>query len=289
LKLRSKADLLLVIATIIWGSTFVIVKEALADASPFPFLAVRFMLAGILMWLVMVRGRIDRQALIPSLVLGLFLFAGFALQTWGLVFTTPSKSAFITGFSVIMVPIILVFRGYRVRAANLGGALLGMVGLYFIILPSTLSAVNRGDILTVLGAISFAAHIVLVGFYTRRFSFLHLAPAQILVVGLLATLSLRMETHWVLDWTIRLGFAIGFTAVFATAFAFAAQLWAQQYTSAAHTALIFTLEPVFATLASRTLTGERLGGKVLLGSSLILAGMVISERWGGAGPTPVEG
>jgi drug/metabolite transporter (DMT)-like permease len=83
--------------------------------------------------------------------------------------------------------------------------------------------------------------------------------------------------------------AIMVTAVLATAFCFGTQVWAQQYTPPAHTALIFALEPVFAALTSRVVIGEHLGGKVLLGSGLILAGMLISELWGGAAPAPVEG
>jgi len=286
---RSKAEILLVVTTFIWGSTFVIVKGALLDASPFPFLAIRFILAGLLMWLVMGRGRLDRQALLPSLVLGILLFAGFAFQTWGLTSTTPSKSAFITGVSVILVPLISLFHGYRLRGANLGGAGLGMLGLYFLVLPSGLGAVNRGDLLTLFGAISFAVHIMLVGAYTRRFSFQHLAPGQILVVGIVATLAVPIGPAWVVHWTGRLIFALAVTAIFATGFAFGVQVWAQQYTPPAHTALIFALEPVFAALTSRLVTGEHLGGKVLVGSGLILAGMVISEMWGGAAPAPVEG
>jgi drug/metabolite transporter (DMT)-like permease len=286
---RSKAEILLVVTTFIWGSTFVIVKGALLDASPFPFLAIRFILAGLLMWLVMGRGRLDRQALLPSLVLGILLFAGFAFQTWGLTSTTPSKSAFITGVSVILVPLISLFHGYRLRGANLGGAGLGLLGLYFLVLPSGLGAVNRGDLLTLFGAISFAVHIMLVGAYTRRFSFQHLAPGQILVVGIVATLAVPIGPAWVVHWTGRLIFALAVTAIFATGFAFGVQVWAQQYTPPAHTALIFALEPVFAALTSRLVTGEHLGGKVLVGSGLILAGMVISEMWGGAAPAPVEG
>jgi len=286
---RSKAEILLVVTTFIWGSTFVIVKGALLDASPFPFLAIRFILAGLLMWLVMGRGRLDRQALLPSLVLGILLFAGFAFQTWGLTSTTPSKSAFITGVSVILVPLISLFHGYRLRGANLGGAGLGLLGLYFLVLPSGLGAVNRGDLLTLFGAISFAVHIMLVGAYTRRFSFQHLAPGQILVVGIVATLAVPIGPAWVVHWTGRLIFALAVTAIFATGFAFGVQVWAQQYTPPAHTALIFALEPVFAALTSRLVTGEHLGGKVLVGSALILAGMVISEMLGGAAPAPVEG
>jgi drug/metabolite transporter (DMT)-like permease len=286
---RTKADLLLVVATFIWGSTFVVVKGALADASPLPFLSLRFILAGVLMLGVMARGRLPRPTLLPILFLGILLFAGFAFQTWGLVFTTPSKSAFITGFSVILVPLISLFHGYRLRPANVGGAGLGLLGLYFLVAPSAAEAVNRGDVLTLFGAVAFAFHVVMVGNYTRRYTFLHLAPGQILVVGIIATLATPFSSSWAPHWTSRLIFGIVVTAIFATAFAFSVQVWAQQYTPPSHAALIFALEPVFAALTSRVVTKEHLGGKVLLGSALILAGMVISEVWGGAVPAPVEG
>jgi drug/metabolite transporter (DMT)-like permease len=92
-----------------------------------------------------------------------------------------------------------------------------------------------------------------------------------------------------LHWTRGLILTLVITAILATGFAFSVQNWAQQYTPPAHTALIFALEPVFAALTSRILTGERLGGKVLLGCGLILGGMVVSELWGGTAPSPVEG
>jgi drug/metabolite transporter (DMT)-like permease len=289
LRQRTKAEALLVVATFIWGSTFVVVKGALADAPPFPFLAARFLLAGVLVLWVMARGRLPREALGPSLLLGSFLFAGFAFQTFGLLSTTPSKSAFITGFSVILVPLISLVQGYRMRPANAAGAGLGLLGLYFLLAPSSVGAVNRGDIMTLFGAIAFAIHIVLLGTYSRRVSYLHLAPAQILVVGIIAAAVIPIRASYTLHWTSRLVMAIAVTAVFATAFCFGVQVWAQQYTPPAHTALIFALEPVFAALTSRVVTKEHLGGKVLVGSAFVLAGMVISEIWGGAKPSPVEG
>ena len=286
---RTKAEILLVVITFIWGSTFVVVKGALSDAAPFPFIAIRFVLAGLLVFGVLARGNLPRATLLPSLWLGLVLFSGYAFQTWGLILTTPSKSAFITGSSVILVPLISIFYGYPMRAANAAGAGLGLLGLYFLVLPHGVSAVNRGDVLTLFGAIAFAVHIVLVGIYTRRFSFLHLAPGQILTVGLIATLAIPFAPAATVHWTGRLIFALALTAIFATAFAFGTQVWAQQYTPPAHTALIFALEPVFAALTSRVVTQEHLGGKVLVGCAFILAGMVISEIWGGAAPSPVEG
>jgi drug/metabolite transporter (DMT)-like permease len=152
-----------------------------------------------------------------------------------------------------------------------------------------MAAVNRGDMLTLAGAFSFAVHIILVGHYTKKFSFLHLVPVQILAVGLLSLVALPFVPDQTLHLTGRLVVAILVTAVLATGLAFSIQNWAQQYTPPAHTALIFALEPVFAALSSWLVIGERLGGRVLLGSGLILAGMVISEVWGSRLPSPVEG
>ena len=281
--------MLLVVATFFWGATFVIVKGALADASPLMFVALRFLLAGSLMWLLMARGRIERRAILPSLLLGTFLFAGFAFQTWGLLYTTPSRSAFVTGFSVILVPLISHFSGYRLSRGNAAAAALGLAGLYFLVLPAGIAAVNRGDLLTLLAAVSFAVHITLLGTWSRRISFTQLAPVQIIVVGTIAIVAAPFAPSTPLHWTSGLVFAILVTAIFATAFAFGAQVWAQQYTPPAHTALIFALEPVFALLTSIIVTGVHFGAKEVLGFALILAGMIISERWGGTLPAPVEG
>ena len=332
--IRTKAEAFLVVITFIWGCTFVVVKGALADASPLPFLAVRFLLAGLLLLAILGRGQVGRETFLPGFILGLFLFAGYLFQTWGLVYTTPSKSAFLTGFSVILVPVILMLSSLRRRLnfpsfsqsssfveageressrfhdeadhrlhgregkgesqerlglANILGAILGLTGIYLLVAPSGVDGVNRGDILTLAGALSFAVHIVLVGHYTKKFSFLHLVPLQVLVVGLLSLAAFPLAANQTLHLTGRLVAAILVTAVLATGVAFSVQNWAQQYTPAAHTALIFALEPVFAALSSRLVTGEHFGGRVLVGSGLILAGMVASEIWGSNLPSPVEG
>jgi drug/metabolite transporter (DMT)-like permease len=293
--LRAKAEALLVLITLIWGSTFVIVKGALQDATSFAFIALRFVAAGLLLYGLLARGRVAPTAVLPGITLGVFLFGGYAFQTSGLALTTPSKAAFITGFSVILVPLLVMVGGTRLRPANIGGALLGLAGLYFLVVPSGFAEVNRGDLMVLVGAVSFALHIVMVGVYARKHSFLHLVPLQVLTVGALASLALPVvsgltaQASLHVHWTARLVIALIVTAVFATGVAFSVQNWAQQYTPAAHTALIFALEPVFAALTSWAVIGERLGGKTLLGSALILAGMVVSEVWGGASPAPVEG
>jgi drug/metabolite transporter (DMT)-like permease len=277
---RTQAELLLALVTFIWGATFVIVKDALRDSPPRPFVAIRFVFAGVLLWIVLAGGRLDRRALVPSALLGVFLFAGYAFQTWGLVFTTPSKSAFITGSSVIWVPVMLVALGRRLQVGTALGALLGFAGLYLLVVPTGISEVNRGDLLTVLAATAFAVHIVMVDRYTRRLPFQHLVPGQVLTVGVLAAVLWPFDPGTI-HWTARLTMALAVTGLLATAFAFTVQNWAQQYTPPAHTALIFTLEPVFAALVSRVVLGERLGGRSLIGAFLTLGGMLVSELWGG--------
>jgi drug/metabolite transporter (DMT)-like permease len=289
LRARSKAEALLVLVTLIWGSTFVVVKGALRYASPLPFVAIRFTLAGALLFLVLRGGWMSFRALAHGVVLGIFLFAGYLFQTSGLLYTTPSKSAFITGFAVILVPFFQTLHGFHLRKATVAGALLGLLGIYFLVMPSGLHAVNRGDLLTLIAATSFAVHIVLVGSYTRRFSFRHLVPVQILTVGLLAASAWPLGLRGQLSWTPGLVAAILLTALLPTAFAFSVQNWAQQFTPPAHTALIFALEPVFAALTSRLVLGEQFGGKIFLGAALILGGMIVSELWGGTPPSPVEG
>ena len=157
--------------TAIWGCTFVVVKGALADASPLPFLAVRFVLAGLLLLAILGRGQVARGAILPGFILGSFLFVGYLFQTHGLIYTTPSKSAFLTGFSVILVPLIVMLSGSRMGSGTLVGAVLGLAGIYLLVAPSGMATVNRGDLLTLVGACSFAVHIVLVGHYTKKFLF----------------------------------------------------------------------------------------------------------------------
>ncbi len=287
--IRTKAELSLAAITAIWGFTFVIVKGALADASPLPFLAVRFMLAGLLLLVVLGRGRVGRETLLPGSIMGVFLFGGYLFQTWGLVYTTPSKSAFLTGFSVILVPLIMMLLGQKLGPATLLGAALGLAGIYLLVAPSGMSGVNLGDIFTLVGATSFAVHIVLVGRYTKRFSFLHLVPVQILAVALLASAAMVVFPAQKWHFSARLAVAILVTALLATGVAFSVQNWAQQYTPPTHTALIFALEPVFAAISSWLVVGEHFQGRSLAGAGLILAGMVVSEIWGARVASPVEG
>lgn len=287
---RLKAELLLLGICIVWGASFVVVKGALVEASPLVFLTIRFTLAG-LVCAVALRfrpGHLSRQSMGAGGVLGLLLLGGYVLQVHGLLYTTPSKSAFITAFSVVLVPFLSALGGVRLRAANVAAAAAGLTGLYVLLAPSRLDAVNRGDLLTLAAAISFGCYIVWVGRYADRFDFRELVPIQILVVGLGSAIALPFDAHPRLDWTPGLTVAIAITALLSTALAFSVQNWAQRYTPPAHTALILSLEPVFTVLTSRWIMGEHMGGRMIAGSTLMLAGVLVSELWGGR-PAPIEG
>lgn len=290
--LRLKADLALGFNSFIWGATFVLIKSALADASPLVLLLLRFAIAAPLLLLIFARRGALRE---PGLaraggVIGLFLWAGYTFQTIGLQYTTPAKSAFITALSVVLVPLLVVVvfrRGLRLWVvAGVGAA---AVGMYFLTVPPGKFTMARGDLITLFCALAFAAHIVAVGHYIPRHGFAGLAVWQVAAALVLTTLALPLAastgleaTH--LHWTPRLALALAVTAVLATALAFSVQTWAQQFTSPTHTAILYSLEPVFAALTSYVVAGERLGRRELLGAGLILAGVLLAELRAAPGP-----
>jgi drug/metabolite transporter (DMT)-like permease len=289
---KLKADLLLIFCTLIWGATFVLVKDALANASVFVFLALRFLLATVV--LILMYGSQLRVAgasgFRAGALIGCCMFAGYAFQTAGLALTTPSKAAFITGFFVVFVPLLLALFGSRRAPLWVWfGALSAFVGLYFLAVPSSgLSALNRGDLLVLACAFMFALHVISIGHYSSRYSPGALTLIQVAVTALFTTLCVPLfglfgiEQHRVM-WTRGLILAVVTTGIFATAVAFSVQVWAQQYTSANHAAIIFTLEPVFAGLTSFFFYHERLSARSLVGAALILGGILIAEL---LGPTP---
>ncbi len=287
-----KADLLLAFCTLIWGATFVIVKSALADSSVFVFLALRFSLAAAVLAVIYrreiprLRARKFRDSpLAAGALMGGVLFAGFALQTAGIQFTTPSKAAFITGFSVVLVPVLLaLFAGLRIKPTVWAGALAALAGLYYLAVPAAdqFAHLNRGDLLVLGGAVMFALHIISVGEFSGRHSAGALSLVQVATMAALTLIAVPLFAiaGWQpprVNWTPQLIAAVLVTAILATAVAFSVQVWAQQHASPSHTAILFSLEPVFAAATSFMFFHERLGSRALAGAALILAGILLVE------------
>jgi drug/metabolite transporter (DMT)-like permease len=297
---RARAEFALLVITLIWGVTFTTVKNALADASPILFVAARFSLAAAGLIAIYHR-KLDLRTLLPGIAVGTLLFAGYAFQTVGLRWTTPSKSAFITGFTIPLVPLIssCVYRK-RPRPVELVGVLTATLGMALMTLQDVhllvdRIALNPGDVLTAAGAAAFAAHIVALGYFsswaTRRgIGFQSLAVWQILTAAAWGLLSFRwLDTPY---WHMSNGLwiALAITGLLATALAFTVQTWAQLYTTPTRTALIFSLEPVSAWLFSWLLTGEVLSPRATLGAVLIMAGILLVEmKRSDSGQHPTNG
>lgn len=275
------ADLALLLVALIWGSTFVLVKEAVNQVKPFSFIALRFALATLLMTLLFGRRlrALGRQGLLAGALIGVFLTAGYGFQTAGLQYTTASKAGFITGLSVVIVPFAawLILRR-RPTPNALAGVVLATIGLALLSLQTGESLkIEWGDLLVLGCAFSFALHIVTVGAFAPHMDPLALTTAQISVAALISgALALTVEGGWS-GFSGSVWFAAFFTGLLATSLAFAVQTTAQAFTTSTHTALIFATEPVFAALFGYLLAGERLTGRALLGCGLILAGMVVAE------------
>ena len=286
---RLRAELALAFCTLLWGSTFVVVKNSLDHASVFVFLALRFTLAGICMAVFrpQVFRVLQREEIFAGIRLGFFMFCGYAFQTAGLRYTTASNSGFITGSSVVLVPLILaLFWGKRATLWVYFGTVAAAGGLYFLTVPITgVAHLNRGDVLTFFAAISYAVHIILVGEYAKEHSAAALSVLQVLACAMMAWLT-AFGAHAIRWQMMRiepsrdLWIGVAICAVFATAVAFSLQLWAQQFTTPSHAAILFTLEPVFAVITSYLVLGERLGLRSLAGAALVLAGILAAELLG---------
>lgn len=288
---RLFADASLLVVSFIWGLTFVMVQDAVRAYPVLPFLATRFAIAflGLLPVLVWRRSYLRpgpheaplRKQLAAGAGIGFFLFAGYAFQMGGLVYTTPAKAAFITGLSVVIVPLLGWLLVHERPTWGLGlGVTLALIGLGMLSLSGLGAAgqINLGDVLVLGCAVSFALHLFITGRFAPRMNALILTLAQVATVTLLAGIgSMLFQPPPAWPPAGQPLFAALFTGLLATALAFAVQTTAQRFTTATHTGLIFATEPVFGALGSFLLIGERLGAAQLVGGGLILAGMLAAE------------
>ena len=274
-------DLSLVAVAFIWGATFVLVKRALADVSTLLFLTLRFAAASAVLALIF-RKQLRRSAgavgIWGGLIAGICLFGGYALQTAGLQFTSASKAGFITGLYIPLVPLFssLLYRRLP-QLSELAGIIMAFGGLVLMTFERDLFRFSRGDLLVIGCAVAFALHILVLGRFAPA------ANAGLLTVMQIATAAaLSAATFWWAEparvvWSADVAVALAVTSLLATALAFGVQTWAQRWSSPTRTALIFSLEPVFAWFASYVLAGELLSGRATLGAALILGGILLPE------------
>jgi drug/metabolite transporter (DMT)-like permease len=288
-----KAHILLVFVTLCWGTTFVQVKCALNYISPLSFNFFRMGIAAVAMCLVFHKdlARLTAKSARAGAFIGILLWLSYQLQTIGLKYTTPSKSAFLTGICVVLVPLLLALFFHRhINRWTSCGALVAFAGLFLMAFPAqsfNLKAVNGGDVLSLGCAVCFAFQIILLGRATQKHSFRQIAAVQITVCAfLMAAVNPALKAGFpslglpAITWNATVIWALLVTALLCTVLAFSVQAWAQQFTPPSHAALILSTEPVFAALMSWLYLGETLGVRGASGAGLILAGVLISELKG---------
>lgn len=276
-----RADLTLALISLIWGATFVLVKRALNDVTPVLYLALRFSLAAVLLAFYFrrrIQFRFSRHELGAGLRIGAVLMAGFILQTIGLQTTTPAKSAFLTGMYVVLVPFVnsSVYR-IRPRMPEIAGVLVAGLGMGLLSMHGETWSIARGDLLTILCAVAFAVQVVLLSHWAPIAGYESISLLQVAAAALVAVVATPLLETPSIQWSPAVLWAIILGGVLATAVAFVLQSWAQQRTSAARAAVIFSLEPVFAWALSWLVEGEPFTLRSATGAALILGGILLVE------------
>lgn len=275
-----QAEILLLLITILWGSTFTIVKKALLQVSPVLLVALRFWIATVVV-AVFMKGEfsnIKSGTILRGLAISVTFLGGFLFQTLGLRDTTPSNSAFITSLSVLLVPVLgfLIFR-HKPSVRTFFGILMATVGLILLLADTSNFSLHSGDFLTLICAFMFAFHILFLGRFVRQTNYRQLIFVMIAFSAILCSVMTPFLESPFITWDSWLIFYLLVLGVLATAAAFFIQAWAQQYSNPNHTALIFSLEPVFATIFAFIILKQRFSSKEWAGGILILLGIIASE------------
>jgi len=281
-------DLVLLLTAAIWGFAFIAQRSGMEAMGPFAFNATRFLAGGLTLWLVSrtfprqlkpagdPAGTSGKGLWLGGILTGLVLFAGASLQQVGLVETDAGKAGFITGMYVVLVPILGLLIGKRTSLFNWIGAVLAAVGLYLLMVTGGLS-IARSDLLVLIGALVWAVHVHLVGYFSPRFGAVKLAVTQFLICGVISLgVALVFEQP---EWNQLLAgiWPLLYAAFLSVAIAYTLQVVAQQWADPAHAAIILSLEGAFAALGGWLILGEKLGVRGLIGAGIMLAGMLVSQ------------
>ena len=282
--MRLKADLTLLLVSIIWGSAFVAQRVAGQLGSVYLFNGVRYLLAALVVLPVAIQGRrianplneISREQYKWMLIAGFILFMGSALQQVGLLYTTAGNAGFITGLYVVLVPIMLfLFWRERFHWLALVAVLLAGVGA-FLLSTGGRFQIQKGDALEWVGALFWTFHVIILGKYAAKFEPMSFSIGQLVVCGVL-NFGIGIFVEPMMSFSLPLAFAIAYTAFFSLGLCYTLQIWAQKHTPPADAALILSLESVFSVLSGWFLLDERLIAIQVFGCALIFIAVLLSQ------------
>ena len=282
-----RADVLMLITAMIWGSGFVAQTSGMDHIGPFLYSGLRFALGSLCLLPLVLRGSrqnshhepfLTRGLLIGGGLMGLALALGINLQQVGLLFTSVTNAGFITGLYVIVVPLLGLLIGHKTGLGTWFGAILAVVGMFLLSVGDQFQ-VASGDWLQLIGAFVWGGHVVLVGVFASRHDPIRLAFLQFTTCAVVSlVLALCLET-FDLNAIIAAGPAILYGGLIAVGIGYTLQVIAQKDAIASHAAIIFSLEAVFAAIAGAWLLGEELSPRGYVGCGLMLAGMLAAQLW----------
>ncbi len=282
---RWKADLGLLLVTVIWGSAFVVQRLAAAETGVNLFNGARFLLGGLALFPLAFGRRpaagtepLSRKNLPGVILAGCLLVGGAGLQQAGLVYTTAGNAGFITGLYVVLVPLFLaLFWRRRPQPVILAAAGLAVAGMFLLSTGCSLQRLNRGDLLELFGAVFWALHVIAVGVLVKRMAVLQFAVGQYLVCGALSlAIGLAWEAH-TLPGLAQSWWAVAYAGLVSVGLGYTIQAAAQRHAPAADAAIILSGESLFAALSGWIFLSEYLTPVQVVGCAVILAGMLLAQ------------
>lgn len=287
-----KSDALLLTSAIIWGFAFVAQRVGMDYVGPFTFTGIRFALGSLSLLPLMMISREQGTAtnhILPPLglktilfgggALGLALFSGASLQQVGLVYTTAGKAGFITGLYVIIVPILGLFWRQQPQIGTWVGAILAAFGLYFLSVTEEFT-IEPGDLLVLIGAFFWAAHVLIIGWLSPRINPIKLAFSQYVACSILSLITALIVEDITLSSIFLAAIPILYGGLISVGIAYTLQVVAQRDAHPAHAAILLSLEAVFAAIGGWLILGEIISARGLFGCGLMLSGMLLSQLWG---------
>jgi len=278
------ADLGLLSVTVFWGTTFILSKLVLTEISLLPYLVIRLTMAALFLGLYSLRfiKEMSAQLVRDGFVLGALLFFSYFFQMWGIQFTSASNAGFITGLNVVLVAVFsILFYGDHPRKETLAGVVLATIGLY-LLTGGNLTELNKGDMLVLVCALTVSFHVIYTGKFAPKHNVFLLTSVQLVTTSIFSVVFLIFAGESLPEMKTDVWIVLLYLALFGTIYTFLMQTSMQRFTTATRTALVFSMEPVFASLFAWLIAAESLSTSGWIGGLLIVSGMIIAEiRWKG--------
>ncbi|MBW2468048.1 MAG: DMT family transporter [Deltaproteobacteria bacterium] len=287
-----KSDALLLTTAIIWGFAFVAQRVGMDYVGPFTFNGIRFAIGSLSLMPLVILSHDEptssrnilppaslKTILLGGAALGLTLFSGASLQQIGLVYTTAGKAGFITGLYVIIVPILGLFWRQQPNIGTWIGAILAAIGLYFLSVTEQFT-IASGDLLVLIGAFFWAAHVLIIGWLSPRINPIKLALSQYLACSILSLITAAVIEDVSMQSISQAAIPILYGGLLSVGIAYTLQVIAQRDAHPAHAAILLSMEAVFAAIGGWLILDEIISARGLFGCGLMLAGMLLSQLWG---------